>query len=177
MDEKSIIKGKVWIIRDKNNCGIDNIDTDQIFHNKFLAITDMSEMGQHIFGNLDAWKNFPNKVKHGDIIIAGKNFGSGSSRQQAVDGFIALGVSAIIAESFGAIYWRNGLNAGFPLLRAPNIMKSNIETGDKIEIDIENRKAVNVKSGKELPVLPMSELQIGLFRSGGLFEFGRKMSG
>ncbi len=175
MDSKMKIRGRVWVVRDKDGAAVDNIDTDQIFHNKHLAITQIDQMGKHIFGNLDGWEDFPKKAKPGDILIVGKNFGSGSSRQQAVDGFIALGIAAIIGESFGAIYWRNGVNAGFPLLRAPGIMGTDIQTGDEIEIDLENGSAVNLKSHKKLPVKPMSKTQAEIYAAGGLFEFEHKI--
>ena len=73
-------------------------------------------MGQYIFDNLAGYEDFAKRVKPGDIVITGKNFGAGSSRQQAVDGFAILGVQAILAESFGAIYERNAINAAFPIL-------------------------------------------------------------
>ena len=103
------IEGRVWYIP------MDNIDTDMIFHNRHLSITDIDEMGQHTFGNLEGYEDFSKKVKSGDIVICGKNFGSGSSRQQAVDCFISLGVQCVLSESFGAIYERNAINAAFPI--------------------------------------------------------------
>jgi len=90
------VTGRVWVVPE------DDIDTDMIFHNSHLSITELSEMGAHTFGNMKGYDHFAAEVRPGDIVIAGKNFGSGSSRQQAVDCFKALGVSAIIAESFGA---------------------------------------------------------------------------
>ncbi|HHS50980.1 MAG TPA: 3-isopropylmalate dehydratase [candidate division Zixibacteria bacterium] len=174
MNEIKKIRGKVWVIRDQNNKPVDNIDTDQIFHNKHLAITKIEEMGQHIFGNLDGWKDFPTKVSAGDILIVGKNFGSGSSRQQAVDGFAALGVSAIVGESFGAIYWRNAVNAAFPVLQAPNIFEEDIQSGDEIEIDFKNGKLTNTRNNKTIDITPMSKTQLDILRAGGLFEYGRK---
>jgi aconitase A len=106
------VKGRVWVVRK------DNVDTDMIFHNKHLAITDLKEMGQHTFGNLEGWKDFAKKAQPGDIVVTGKNFGCGSSRQQAVDCFKSLGVSLVIAESFGAIYERNAVNNAMPILNA-----------------------------------------------------------
>jgi 3-isopropylmalate/(R)-2-methylmalate dehydratase large subunit len=88
-------EGRAWVI-DR-----DNIDTDMIFHNRYLAITNIAEMGQYAFGNLKGYQNFAKEAKRGDIVIAGKNFGCGSSRQQAVDCFNALGIGVIVAESFG----------------------------------------------------------------------------
>ena len=109
-EKKSVIEGRIWVIHK------DNIDTDMIFHNRYLAITDIREMGQYAFDNLKGFEDFSRKAKPGDIIITGKNFGCGSSRQQAVDCFASLGIQAIIAESFGAIYERNAINAAFPVI-------------------------------------------------------------
>ena len=102
-----IIRGPVWVLLDKDGRPIEDIDTDQIFHNAHLHITDISQMGRHALGNLEGWKDFPQKAKPGDIVVAGRNFGAGSSRQQAVDCFIALKTAAILAPSYSAIYFRN----------------------------------------------------------------------
>ncbi|MBU1921360.1 3-isopropylmalate dehydratase, partial [bacterium] len=85
------VTGKLWLITDENGKLISNIDTDMIFHNAHLAITKIEEMGKHTFGNLKGWEDFPVKCGKGDIVMVGKNFGSGSSRQQAVDCFASLG--------------------------------------------------------------------------------------
>lgn len=108
--EKLILSGKIWVLLDREGKLIENIDTDQIYHNAFLHITDISKMGQYALGNLEGWKDFPQKANPGDIIIAGRNFGAGSSRQQAVDCFVSLNIGLIIAPSFGAIYFRNAVN-------------------------------------------------------------------
>ena len=130
-DEKDcIFARRVWTITDKNNRLIPDIDTDQIFHNAYLHITDINRMGQYTFDNLEGWKDFHTKVRPGDIVIAGPNFGAGSSRQQAVDCFKALGVKLIIAVSFGAIYKRNAINSGFPILIFNDAEE--IITGNKI---------------------------------------------
>ncbi len=94
------LKGNVWVITDETGNLINDIDTDQIYHNAFLHITDINEMGKYAFGNLEGWKDFSSKAGKGDILLVGSNFGAGSSRQQAVDCFRALGISAIIAISF-----------------------------------------------------------------------------
>ena len=79
----------------------------EVITNRYLAITDIREMGQYTFDNLEGYKDFAQKAQPGDIIVAGKNFGSGSSRQQAVDCFVSLGIQAVVAMSFGAIYSYN----------------------------------------------------------------------
>ncbi|MDY0298003.1 MAG: 3-isopropylmalate dehydratase [Acidobacteriota bacterium] len=98
---------------------IADIDTDQIFHNQYLHITEINEMGRYALGNLEGWKDFPQLARQGDVVVAGPNFGAGSSRQHAVDCFRALGVRLIIAESFGAIYKRNAINSGMPIIEFP----------------------------------------------------------
>ena len=112
-DRPEEVTGRAWFIPR------DNIDTDMIYHNRYLSITDMSEMGQYTFDNLEGYEDFAARVKPGDIVVTGKNFGSGSSRQQAVDCFISLGVQCLVAESFGSIYERNAINAAFPIIVQP----------------------------------------------------------
>lgn len=156
-------KGRVWVIRH------DNIDTDMIFHNKYLAITNIIEMGQYTFDNLDGWKDFAKKAKPGDIVITGKNFGAGSSRQQAVDCFMSLGISVIIAESFGAIYERNAINAGMPILRA-NLAETDIRDGEEIEVDLITGKIKRLSTGETLTGEPFSKVQIEIYQKGGLLK-------
>ncbi len=160
-DVPTIIKGKVWFIP------IDNIDTDMIYHNRHLAVTDIDEMGQYAFGNLDDHEDFPDKVQKGDIIVVGKNFGAGSSRQQAVDCFRSLGVSLILAESFGAIYERNAINAGMPIMnyQAEEDLFTN---GDEIELDLVKGEARNVTRNRRFNVVPFSDVQMEIYRRGGL---------
>ena len=154
--------GRVWVI-DK-----DNIDTDMIYHNKHLAITEISEMGQYALGNLDGWQDFPKKSKPGDLILTGKNFGAGSSRQQAVDCFKALGISAIIAESFGAIYERNAINTGFPILTLKTkLSELDISNGEQIKVNF--IKGTLIKSdGAIIQINPFNTVQKDIYLRGGL---------
>ena len=173
MEEKII--GRVWVITDRDGKPIDDIDTDMIYHNKHLAVVDIGEMAQYAFGNLEGWQDFPKKAERGDILIVGKNFGAGSSRQHAVDCFIALGISAIVGESFGAIYYRNAINAGLPIFIAPNIASSGIRSGDKIEIDTTTGKIFNITRNTELPpAKPISDVQKKIIEAGGLLELAGK---
>ncbi len=157
-----IFKGSIWVIRE------DNIDTDMIFHNRYLAITDINEMGQYTFDNLEGWEDFATKAKPGDIVITGKNFGAGSSRQQAVDCFKSLGVSLIIAESFGAIYERNAINAGFPIMNAA-LHAEDIKNGDEIEVDL-TTGITKLPSGGEFQGQPFADVQIEIYKKGGLLN-------
>ena len=157
------IEGRVWYIKE------DNIDTDMIFHNRYLTITDINEMGQYTFDNLSGYEDFAKKAQLGDIVVVQKNFGSGSSRQQAVDCFKSLGIQAIIAESFGAIYERNAINAAFPILTYQSIEALNLEDGDIIKVEFETGKITNKKNGISVPVNKFSDVQLEIYQNGGLF--------
>jgi 3-isopropylmalate/(R)-2-methylmalate dehydratase small subunit len=170
-------RGHVWVILGERGRLIEDIDTDQIYHNAYLYVTEISEMGRYSFGNLEGWKDFSEKAGPGDIIVAGRNFGAGSSRQQAVDCFIALKIGAIIAPSFSSIYFRNAVNSGLPVLRCGDLDKlvgaRNLETGDEVELDFISGKARNLSQNVAFSAEPMSPVQREIFRKGGLFAFGR----
>lgn len=176
MKNPTILEGRAIVIKDNNGKAIDDIDTDQIFHNKHLHITDINEMGQYAFGNLQGWVEFSEMAKSGDILVVGKNFGAGSSRQQAVDCFRALGVQMIIGESFGAIYKRNTINSGLPLVIAPHIMTSNLEIDDMIKVNLETGEIVNISKNQSLKMaIPLSKVQLDIYHAGTLFDYGRKL--
>lgn len=158
-----VVTGDTWYIN------LDNIDTDMIYHNRHLAITDISEMGKYAFGNLKGYEDFALKARPGDIIVSGKNFGSGSSRQQAVDCFIALGIQCIIAESFGAIYERNAINAAFPILKCSEIPKLELQGDDKIRVDFSTGGITNLRNNRQIKASAFSEVQMEIYRQGGLF--------
>ena len=176
MKKTTVLEGRIIVIKDENGKAIDDIDTDMIFHNKHLHITDIDEMGQYAFGNLHGWENFSKNVKSGDILIVGKNFGAGSSRQQAVDCFRALGIQMIIGESFGAIYKRNAINSGMPLMIALEIMNENIETNNKIKVNLETGEIVNITNNQSLKAAaPLSKVQLDIYHAGTLFEYGKTL--
>ncbi len=157
----TLLTGRVWVIHK------DNIDTDMIFHNRYLAITDINQMGQYTFDNLPGWEDFAKQAKPGDIVVTGKNFGAGSSRQHAVDCFKNLGISLIIAESYGAIYERNAINAGLPILRA-DLIKTNIQNGEEIKVDLKNGKIERMKNSEKIQGEPFSSVQMEIYQRGGL---------
>ncbi len=163
-DKKVVLEGKVWLIPE------DNIDTDMIYHNSHLAVTDINEMGQYTFGNLKGWEDYTKKTEPGDIIITGKNFGAGSSRQQAVDCFKAVGNQCILARSFGAIYERNAINAGFPILSYDDLSELELEDRDKIRIDMKKGIVTNLKNGKQVKITPFSEVQMKIYKKGDLLK-------
>jgi 3-isopropylmalate dehydratase small subunit len=169
-----IFTGRVWTITDNNNRLIPYIDTDQIFHNAYLHITEISKMGQYTFDNLEGWKDFHTRAKPGDIVIAGPNFGSGSSRQQAVDCFKALGVKVIIAVSFGAIYKRNAINSGFPILifdDAEKIINENkLANLANVEVDLLAGELTNRDTGEKFQLMPFSKVQRDIYDKGSLLN-------
>jgi len=162
-DKPIIVEGRVWLIDH------DNIDTDMIFHNKYLTITDLNEMGQYTFDNLEGYEDFACKAQKGDIVITGKNFGSGSSRQQAVDCFKSLGVQIILAKSFGAIYERNAINAAFPIMVYNTLDELDIKDGDKIYVNFETGEIKNLENGKSIITDPFSDVQMEIYQNDGLF--------
>jgi 3-isopropylmalate/(R)-2-methylmalate dehydratase large subunit len=160
------ISGRVWVI------GRDNIDTDMIYHNRHLAVTGVAEMGRYAFGNLAGWEDFPRKVQRGDIVIAGENFGCGSSRQQAVDCFKSLGVQLVVAKSFGAIYERNAVNAALAIIAA-DLVSTGIADGEVIWVDFATGR-IRRRSGEEIQGRPFSDLQMDIYRRGGLLHRTRQ---
>ena len=167
------LKGRVWVI-EKGGKLMDDIDTDMIYHNQYLHITDKKEMAKYAFSNLEGWKDFYEKAKEGDIIIAGENFGCGSSRQHAVDCFLSIGIKAIIAKSFGAIYKRNAINSGMAVLECPSIDKAGLKNGDVIEVNLLNGE---IKKDSHLiaKAKPMSIVQSNIYKAGGLFSYAKSI--
>jgi len=108
-------------------------------------------------------------TKPGDIVVVQKNFGSGSSRQQAVDCFKSLGVQAIIAESFGAIYERNAINAAFPIMTYNDIAILDLKDGDMIKVDFTSGKITNTRNNNSIQAEPFSDVQIEIYHKGGIF--------
>jgi 3-isopropylmalate dehydratase small subunit len=136
-----------------------------IFHNRYLAITDPAEMGQYTFDNLAGWEDFARRARPGDIVITGRNFGCGSSRQQAVDCFKTIGVQALIARSYGAIYERNAINAGLPVVTA-DLVEAGVKDGDEITVDLTS--GTITWPGGEVAGEPLAEVQIEIYQRGGL---------
>ncbi len=159
-----VVEGRAWLILK------DDIDTDMIFHNRYLTITDIAEMGQYAFDNLEGYEDFASKARPGDIVITAKNFGAGSSRQQAVDCFKSLGISCILAESYGAIYERNAINAAMPILtyNQKMIEAVELENLDKVRVDFIKGELTNLKNGKVFKISPFYDVQKEIYLNGGL---------
>jgi 3-isopropylmalate dehydratase small subunit len=170
------IEGRIWVLTTPTGELYDDIDTDMIFHNRYLHITEVEEMGQYALDNLEGWEDYAKKAQPGDILLTGKNFGAGSSRQQAVDCFRALGVGAILAESYGAIYKRNAINSGFPIAALPDLTQlyGQFKDGDRLEIDFRTGQMV-LNGEQAYQAEPFSQVQMDIYRAGDLFSYGRML--
>lgn len=147
----------------------DNIDTDMLFPGKYVYTCSVAEeIKPHLLEDLDP--NFSKSVKPGDIILAGKNFGCGSSREQPVIGLKAVGIKAVIAKSFARIFYRSAINQGLILIECPDVV-DNYKEGDEINLDIDAGKIY--VGGKEFtfPVLPKEIVEIR--NAGGLLAYTR----
>lgn len=178
-----LLEGRVFVLRDAKGALIDDIDTDMIFHNAHLAITDRVEMGRHALGNLTGYEHFAKEAQPGDLVLAGRNFGAGSSRQQAVDCFISLGVTCLLAESFGAIYKRNAINAGFPILEAAGLgerLNSDgtpwLMSGDRLSVDLSTGLCTRLSDGATHRARPLSIVAKDIYLAGDLFAYGRTLA-
>ncbi len=162
--KSTIVEGRVWFIN------IDDIDTDMIFHNRYLTITDIKEMGQYTFDNLKGFEDFAKKAKAGDILITSKNFGAGSSRQQAVDCFLSLGIQCILAESFGSIYERNAINAALPILtyKPEHISALELNDGNIIRLNFITGELTNLSNNKTTFINKFYDVQSEIYIRGGL---------
>jgi len=159
-----IVEGRAWVIKK------DDIDTDMIFHNRYLTITNLKEMGQYTFDNLKGYEDFAKKAQPNDIIFTLKNFGAGSSRQQAVDCFLSLGSAAIVAESFGAIYERNAINAAMPILtyKAGQLEELGLEQDDMVKLNFATGEITNLTKNKTIVINKFYDAQMQIYKNGGL---------
>ncbi|ADD01346.1 3-isopropylmalate dehydratase, small subunit [Thermoanaerobacter mathranii subsp. mathranii str. A3] len=149
----------------------DNIDTDVIIPARFLNTSDPQELAQHCMEDLD--KDFKNKVKEGDILVVGENFGCGSSREHAPIAIKASGISCIIAKSFARIFFRNAINIGLPILECKEAVDG-IEEGDMVLVDTDNGIIKNLTKGTEFKAQPFPEFIKEIMKYGGLINYVRK---
>ena len=175
-----IISGSACFILNSDGALIDNIDTDMIFHNAHLHVTDVSQMGQFAFGNLPGWEHFPDIASKYQILVVGANFGAGSSRQQAVDCFSSLGIKAILAQSFAPIYLRNAVNSGMAIQSFESAqgdaraLLEGLEDGLRVSIDLASGGVVLKKDKKKrIRCEPISPVLLSIIEAGGLFEFAK----
>jgi len=150
-----------------------NIDTDVILPGKYLILVDPNELGKHALESLDT--EFVAKAKDGVILVGGKNFGCGSSREQAPLALKYSGVKCVIAESFARIFFRNSINIGLPVLECKGISTA-VKTGDLLAVDFEAGKIENTSNGKKFQVDKLPPFILEILADGGLIEnLRRKM--
>jgi len=145
----------------------DNINTDEIIPAKYLNTKDPEKLGARCMENVD--KNFAKKVKKSDIIVAGRNFGCGSSREHAPIAIKACGVACIIAESFARIFYRNAINIGLPIVTSAEAAKD-IKTGDRVEVDTKKGKIKNISRKKEYRTEVFPPFIEKIIKKGGLLN-------
>ncbi|HEY7367046.1 MAG TPA: 3-isopropylmalate dehydratase small subunit [Nitrosopumilaceae archaeon] len=148
----------------------DNIDTDVILPGTYLKIHDYAELAKHAMEGLDP--NFHSKVKEGDFIVAGRNFGCGSSREHAPIALAHSGIKAVLAISFARIFYRNAVDGAFLLpIEIDEDTLKDVSEGDELEINIDNNEIKNLTKNKKYQMKPFSELIGKIIAAGGLFKF------
>ena len=146
----------------------DNVDTDVIIPARYLNSSDPAELAKHCMEDID--KDFVNKVKKGDIIVANKNFGCGSSREHAPIAIKAAGVSCVIAETFARIFYRNAINIRLPIIECPEAAK-NIEEGDEVEVDFDSGIIYNKTKGTSFKGQAFPEFMQKIIAAEGLINY------
>jgi 3-isopropylmalate/(R)-2-methylmalate dehydratase small subunit len=149
----------------------DNVDTDAIIPARYLNLSEPAELAAHCMEDIDS--DFMVKVKPGDVIVAGSNFGCGSSREHAPVAIKASGISCVIAKTFARIFFRNAINIGLPLLECEEAADS-ISAGDIIEVDLSTGKITDLSSGKTFTSKPYPEFMMNVIKAGGLVDYTRQ---
>ena len=155
-----IFRGHAWVFED-------DIDTDVIIPVRFCTGTDPDEFGKHCMDGIDP--HFPKKIARGDIIVAGKNFGCGSSREPAPISIKAAGISCVIARTFARIFYRNAFNIGLPLLECADALNE-IREGDEIEVNIDTGEILDVSTDKKFNAKPIPPFMQELIQDNGLMN-------
>ncbi len=155
------VEGRVWFFGD-------DVDTDQIIPAEYLVTGDMKVLAEHVFERVRP--GFSSDVRKGDVIVAGENFGCGSSREHAPRALIGAGVSCVIAKSFARIFYRNSINIGLPVVEC-DVQASD---GDRIEVDFRNGRVRNLSTGVEYEFPSMPSFLMKLVDSGGLVSYVKK---
>lgn len=158
------IEGTVWRFQD-------HVDTDLIIPARYLNVSDGKELAQHCFA--DIRPDFAAGVQEGDVLVAGKNFGCGSSREHAPLAIRETGIRAVIAESFARIFYRNAFNIGLPLLEAPEAVQS-LEEGDRVAVDLGAGIIQIPEKGETFQAQPVPPFMQELIEAGGLVPFLRE---
>jgi 3-isopropylmalate/(R)-2-methylmalate dehydratase small subunit len=158
------LKGYVWKYGD-------NINTDYIIPGRYMELTDPKEISKKVFEEYDP--SFRKDVKYGDIVVGGKNFGCGSSREHAPIALLGNGISVVLAESFARIFYRNAINIGLPALECPGIHKA-VETGNILELYVTEGVVKNMSNGRELQFKPLPDFMVEVLNAGGLAPYLNK---
>ncbi len=145
----------------------DHINTDEIIPARYLNTDDEKELAKHCMEDLD--KDFVKKVKPGDVIVAGDDFGCGSSREHAIWAIRGAKVQTVIAKSFARIFYRNAINCGFYLIELPDTIEK-ISNGDELKIDYEKGLIKNKSTGKDIRFNPLPDFALEIINAGGLLE-------
>lgn len=164
---EQIIRGRVWKFGD-------DINTDVVFPGRYMSITDPVETAKHPFEMV--YPQFVKEAKAGDIVVAGKYFGCGSSREQAATALRYFGISCIVAESFARIYYRNAINLGLPILPCPGITQI-VEQGDTLEVNLREGTVKNTRTGQQQKAAPLPPFILNLLENGGLISSLQKQLG
>ena len=157
----AVLEGKVWRYGD-------NIDTDVIIPARYLNTFDPKELAKHCMVDID--KDFAQKVRPGDIMVGGKNFGCGSSREHAPVAIKACGGPVIIAASFARIFYRNGINVGLPLMEIGDNVER-IHAGDKLSVDLFSGKIRDITTGETFQATPIPGFIQDIAKAGGLIQY------
>ena len=145
----------------------DNVNTDEIIPARYLNTSDSKELAAHCMEDID--KDFPKNVKPGDIIVAGNNFGCGSSREHAPIAIKESAVSCVIAKTFARIFFRNCVNIGLPIIESD--IFDEVESGDEVEVDLDNGNLTILKNNKTINIEPFPEFMQNLIATGGLMKY------
>lgn len=152
----------------------DNVDTDVIIPARYLTTTDESELARHVLEDLDP--GFVAEVRPGDVVVAGENFGCGSSREHAPLALKGSGVAAVVAASFSRIFFRNAINTGLAIATSPGAVAAT-DSGDEIELDVPRAVVRNITKGLEFDAEPLPEFVMEIVRNGGLVNWVRARGG
>jgi len=149
----------------------DNVDTDVIIPARYLNIADKKELATHCMEDIDP--DFVQKVRHGDIVVGGQNFGCGSSREHAPMVLLESGVSCVIAKTFARIFYRNAINIGLPILECPQASEK-IQAGDEVAVDFDTGVITNLTRGESSTADPFPEIIKEIIQAGGLLASIKK---
>lgn len=155
------MKGKAWKFGN-------DVDTDLILPGRYLVLRDPEDLAEHVMEGADP--EFAKKVKKGDIIVGGSNFGCGSSREHAPIAIKGAGVPVVVAESFARIFYRNAINIGLPLIEVKDISRY-VSEGDELEIDMEKGVLKDLNTDKEFEIKGLPEFMLEILNEGGLIPY------